>query len=95
MKHIPTNHPEDGSFLLPPYQTSEPWPPKVEPTLEDWFQWAGDAGFHQSVLDFVRRHPGECSPLVLRWLNWINEVLKSPGLTSETKAALLVLLATT
>lgn len=94
MNTIPTNLPEDGSFLPPPYQT-EPWPPKIEPTLENWLQWARDAGFHQPVLDFVLRHPGECTPVVLRWLNWINERLSSPDISPATKATLLALLATT
>lgn len=44
---------------LDPAQADRFWTIDLEPTNEDWLNWAGSAGVDSVIIDFIRQHPGE------------------------------------
>jgi hypothetical protein len=43
---------------LDPAQADRFWTIDLEPTVEDWLNWASGAGVDPIVVDFIRQHPG-------------------------------------
>ena len=43
---------------LDPAQADRFWTIDLEPTVEDWLNWANGAGVDSVIIDFIRQHPG-------------------------------------
>jgi MoxR-like ATPase len=43
---------------LDPAQADRFWTIELEPTVEDWLNWAGTSGVDSVIIDFIRQHPG-------------------------------------
>jgi hypothetical protein len=43
---------------LDPAQADRFWTIDLEPTVEDWLNWASGAGVDSVIIDFIRQHPG-------------------------------------
>ena len=43
---------------LDPAQADRFWTIDLEPTVEDWLNWASSAGVDGVIIDFIRQHPG-------------------------------------